>query len=339
MDTETYAQELARRLVRADAGSFRARGDTVTLYSGADSAGTLQIIDAGSGRTEQVVQALRRSQASPFVPVVVGRHFSEKALAELNSVEASYMDDRHLKVRLLAPSLLVHLQEEAGPSPQRRTNSLRLSGAAGGVALALLSDPSREWKVTDLAVEGGVSLGTAQNTVVSLESEGLMERTGRGPATRRRLTDPAGLLDHYARDAVADRKVIARGFLLDNGIVDTMRAASGPQWSGTPGVQAWFTGVSAAQLVAPHVTAVRTYEAWVSTAHRADFILSSMGAMPVDEGANLVVMRGHRGVLVGAEIRDGVPCVSVFRMYADALSDPARGEEQADYVRETVIGF
>jgi hypothetical protein len=42
---------------------------------------------------------------------------------------------------------------------------------------------------------------------------------------------------------------------------------------------------------------------------------------------------------VGSEYRNGIPVVSVFRMYADALADPARGEEQADHLRETAIGF
>ena len=339
MNTETYALELARRLTQAEAGSFHAHGETVALDSGPSNAETLQVIDAGSGRTEQTMRALRHSQTMSLVPVIVGRHFSEMALAELNSASANYMDDRHLNVRLLVPSMLVRLHDEVGPPYKRPSSLLRLSGAAGGVALALLSDPAREWKVTDLAVEGRASLGAAQNTVVSLESEGLLQRSGRGPATRRRVTDPAGLLDHYARDAAADRKVTARGFLLNNGAQETMRSVSQRLMTETPGIRAWFTGIAAAQLLAPHVTAVRTFEVWVTTPHRADVILSAMGALPVDEGANLVVMRGHKGVLVGSDYCERVHRVSVFRMYADALVDPARGEEQADHLRETVIGF
>lgn len=338
MNTEAQAVELARRLSEAGAGRFHARGDIVVL-AGAGDAGWLQVIDAGAGRTEQVVQALRRAHASAFVPVVVGRRFSAPALAELTSVDANYMDDRHLMVRLHAPALLVRLQVEAQPRVAPQKSALRLSGAAAGIALALLSDVGREWKVSDLAAEGSASLATAQKTVVALESEGLLERSGRGPATRRRVTDAGALLDRYARDAAADRKVIARGFVLNDGALQTMHAASERQSAAEQSAQAWFTGVAAAQLVAPHVTAVRTFEAWVATSARPDFVLESFGAMPVEEGANLVVMRGHPGVLVGSEYRDGVPVVSVFRMYADALADPARGEEQADYLRETVIGF
>jgi hypothetical protein len=339
MNAEAQAMELAERLTRSGAGQFHSRRDVVILDGVSEGADQLQVTDAGSGRTEQVIQALRRAQASPFVSVIVGRRFSQHALVELSAAEANYMDDRHLRVRLLTPNMLIRLQGEVAPPQERSAKALRLSGAAGGVALALLSAPTRDWKVADLAAEGYVSLGAAQNTVVALESEGLLERTGRGPSTRRCVTDPAALLDRYARDAAADRKVIARGFLLNNGAEETMRAVSLRLKSEAPGVRACFTGVAAAQLVAPHVTTVRTFEAWVTAPHRADFILGAMGAMPVDEGVNLFVMRGHKGVLVGSEYREGIPRVSVFRMYADALADPARGEEQAEHLRETVIGF
>ncbi|MBE0418142.1 MAG: hypothetical protein IBX63_10290, partial [Coriobacteriia bacterium] len=203
MKTEAYTIELARRLTQAEAGFFRAQGEIVTLDGAADDAGRLQIIDAGSGRTEQVIRALRRAQSTPLLAVIAGRRFSQNALAELNAADANYMDDRHLRVRLRTPNMLIRLQDEAPPPEERPAKMLRLSGAAGGIALALLSDPTRDWKVSDLAVEGRASLGTAQNTVVALESEGLLERLGRGPTTRRRVTDPSGLVDRYARDAVA----------------------------------------------------------------------------------------------------------------------------------------
>ncbi len=338
MDTAAYAQELARRLTQAGAGNFHALGETVLLDGIAEGEKVLRVVSAGSGRTEQVMQALRRAESSLAPPVIVGRRFSEKAIAELNQADANYMDDRNLKIRLSAPAMLIRLQDEATPPAEAPRKTLRLSGAAGGVALALLSDPTRDWKVADLAAEGHVSLGAAQNTVVALEAAGLLERSGLGPATRRRVTDAGALLDRYAHDAAADRKVVARGFVLNDGAVDTMRAAS-QRLAGGAGVEAWFTGVAAAQLLAPHITAVRRFEVWITAPYSADVVLDALGAMLVDDGANLIVMRGRRAVTVGAECQDGVHRVSVFRMYADALANPARGEEQAEHLRETVIGF
>jgi hypothetical protein len=339
METQVYAQELARRLNRADVARFRADGDTVLFDGDYDYQVPLNLVDAGSGRREQVERALDRAKLRPHLPVIVGRHFSSAALGVLNAAGANYMDDRHLRVRLLAPSILIRLQDEAEPLPEPRAKRVGLSGVAGGIALALLSDPARDWRVTDLAKEGRASLGAAQNTVVALEAEGVVERVGRGPATRRRVADRAGLLDRYAGDAAADRKVVARGFLLNDGAEPTMRAVSERLSASHEGVRAWFTGVAAAQLLAPHLTAVRNYEVWITTPHRAEVLLDAMGAMAAEDGANLAIMRGREGVLVGSGYEGGIHRASVFRIYADTLADPARGEEQAEHLRGTIIGF
>ncbi len=338
MDTEAHAQDLARRLNKAEVGVFRAQGEEV-LLDDVPQGNRLRVIAVGSGRTEQVLAALHRAQSATRVPVIVGRRFSNRALDELNAADANYMDDRHLKVRLITPPMLIRLQDDAAPREKGPAPGFQLSGVAGGIALALLLDPRREWKVSDLAAEGYASLGAAQNAVVGLEAEGLLERSGRGPLTRRRVTDPSSLLDRYAEDAIKDRRVVARGFLLNDGAIPTMRSASHRMDSTKPGVAVWFTGVAAAQLVAPHVTSVRNFEAWTTARLSADRILEAIGAVRADEGANLLVMQGFKAISVGAQEADGVSRVSVFRMYADCLADPARGEEQAEHLRETVIGF
>ena len=336
MDTEFYAQELARRLNEADAVRFRAVRDTVIL-DGAGYYKALRVVDAGSGRTEQVERAIVRAAEWAETPVIVGRRFSGAALRVLDSAGANYMDDRHIRVRMMTPDILIRLTDAAEPLPEPRTPALVLAGAAGGVALALLGDTLRDWKVTDTAATAKVSLGTAQSVFVALETEGLVDRVGIGPATIRRLTDPGGLLDRYARDAVADRKVLARAFVLDDGPERTMRTIC--ERLSTANLSAAFTGVGAAHLLAPHLSVIRRYELWVTSPHRADHWLKAMDATGVSEGANLVLLRGPRTALVGSDVLDGVRRASVFRIYADCLQDPARGEEQAEHLRDTVIGF
>jgi hypothetical protein len=336
MNAGFYAQELARRLNETDVARFRAAEETVIL-DGPGFYKPLRVVDAGSGRTEQVERAMAQAAAWSETPVVVGRHFSGAALRVLDSAGANYMDDRHIRVRMMTPDILIRLTDAAEPLPEPRTSPLVLAGAAGGVALALLGETLREWKVTDAAAGAKVSLGTAQSVLVALESEGLARRVGTGPATTRRLTDPGGLLDRYARDAAADRKVLARAYVLDDGPEQTMRTVC--ERLSAADLSAAFTGVGAAHLLAPHLSAIRHYELWVTSPHRADHWLKSMDASSVTEGANLVLLRGPRSTLVGSERDNGIRRASVFRIYADCLQDPARGEEQAEHLRDTVIGF
>jgi hypothetical protein len=118
-----------------------------------------------------------------------------------------------------------------------------------------------------------------------------------------------------------------------------MREASERLRATAPGVRFGFTGTAAAQMLAPYLTSVRTFEMWVTTPHRADFVLEAIEAMPVEDGANLLLLRGPQGVLAGGSRVDGVALASKFRVYADALLDPARGEEQAEHLRQALIGF
>ena len=46
MNAEAYAIELARRLTQAEAGRFRAQGETVTLDDAVDDTGRIQVVDA-----------------------------------------------------------------------------------------------------------------------------------------------------------------------------------------------------------------------------------------------------------------------------------------------------
>lgn len=340
MFAEVFATELADRLNRAGVTAFYAGGDEVTIAAVGKMRRSIRVIVAGMGRTDQVMAAIDAARSMPGLSVIAARRFTKRGIEALETADANYMDDSILRFKMAQPPTFIRVQE---PPPRRdvpRETGLRLCGAAGGVALALLSDPAREWKVSELASVSKVSLGTAQNTVVALEEAGLLERFGRGPATRRRVTDPAALLDRYAQDALADRKVAGRGFVLAGDPIATMRDVADRVHENAPGVAILFTGTATAQLLAPHLTGVTNYEAWVLTPHRPDYVLDAAGALPVEEGANLTLLRGSFAALgVGVSFHGSIPLASVFRVYVDALADPVRGEEVAEHLRATMIGF
>ena len=54
----------------------------------------------------------------------------------------------------------------------------------------------------------------------------------------------------------------------------------------------------------------------------------------------MVVLKSRTtGPLLDAMTVEGVDVASPFRVYADLLADPQRGEEQAKFLREGRIGF
>jgi hypothetical protein len=100
------------------------------------------------------------------------------------------------------------------------------------------------------------------------------------------------------------------------------------------------TGACAALLVAPHVTDVRTCEVWVDRAASESLVAGALGAEPVEKGGNVIVMRARTDApLFAAREAEGTIVANPLRLYADLLEDPRRGQEQATFLRETVLGY
>ncbi|KAF0207696.1 MAG: hypothetical protein Q8S43_10580 [Actinomycetota bacterium] len=323
----------------------RMTGDGVIVGNDAGGEALVRIVDAGTGAPRAVANALLRQGEQKYTFVLVADHFGRQATGVLGDSRTSYMDDQVLDLRIPNLGLRVRAERAQRAVPLAR-GRVQLSGAAGAVVLALLHSPNREWKVTDLADFSRVSAGTAHTVLVALEAEGLVAGSGSGPLRRRVLVDKSTLLDRYARDAAKDRRVVGSGYVLDEGpevTLRTIQARLDGAEDAPRGIGLVFTGVAAAQLLAPHLTEVTRYEAWVTTPHRTDYVLRAMGAQDVVSGSNLTLLSGGLNRLwphdTSAMPVTVAPVASVFRIYADLLADSLRGEEQAEYFRRTVIGF
>jgi hypothetical protein len=69
-------------------------------------------------------------------------------------------------------------------------------------------------------------------------------------------------------------------------------------------------------------------------------LLDAAGADPVTDGQNVVFLQGKDDTpLAFREEVDDLWVANRFRLYADLRRDPRRGREQADHLRQEVIGF
>jgi hypothetical protein len=236
------------------------------------------------------------------------------------------------------PGLLFHLEGRRRP---RRAGGeptpTRLSGKAGVAAQALLLDPPRAWHVADLAHEARVSTGLAHRVMARLEAEAVMASEGAGPNRVRHLTNPTALLDLWAEENV-DYPVRTLGHLLaqtPQQLIEKLRSnldASGISYA--------LTGAGAASVVAPFVTAVPVVELWAEATAAPDELCEAAGVERVAEGHNVVFLQGKDdGPLAFREKTNGAWVANRFRLYNDLRRDPRRGREQADHLREEVIGF
>lgn len=103
--------------------------------------------------------------------------------------------------------------------------------------------------------------------------------------------------------------------------------------------RAAFTGVFAANLLAPHMEPERV-ECYVEDAPLARRIAEGLGGTRVTAGANLVfLIHRDQGVLtIGTRTVDDMPVASATQIYRDALRfDRGRERESANHFRREIL--
>jgi hypothetical protein len=102
-----------------------------------------------------------------------------------------------------------------------------------------------------------------------------------------------------------------------------------------------MTGAAAAALRSPSVTATPVTELWIDETVLAGDLFSAVGAEAAETGHNLLLLQARDDLPLAFRSRtvEGLWVVNPLRLYVDLRADPRRGREQADNLREEVIGF
>ncbi len=266
--------------------------------------------------------------------VVVAGESTERAREILTEAGVGLVDGLG-NVRLELPGLLVRINSKR---PVRRaTVPVRLSGKSGLVAQAMLCDVDRSWQVGDLRARCGVSAGLVHRVLQRLENEGVVEVYGAGPSKRRRLSNPAALLDLWTEEQT-DRPIRHRMFMP----AQTTDRLIGVLSEGLEADESDYalTGAAAAARLAPFVTSIAVAHVWLESTADPSVVCARLGATPVDSGPNVVLLQERdNGPLAFRTRIDGVWTANMFRVYLDTRRDRRRGREQSDHLRREVIGF
>lgn len=273
--------------------------------------------------------------------IVVAQTTTEDARNLLDEAGVGVVDVAgNMRIRL--PGIFVWTEGRRDAEPRRSGGQgeppVKLTGKAGVVTEALLAEPDREWKVQDLAERGNVSAALAHRLLVRLEREKLVEVKGAGPQRTRQVTDPTALLDLWAEE-LRDRGVRqARGFRLARDPRGQARTLS--RLLVQASIDHAVTGAAGAALLAPFITAIPVLDVWVTETATLEDVLGEVRAERVQEGHNLMLRQvpGDGPLIFRRRVQE-VWVASPFRLFYDLRQDPRRGREQADRLREEVIGF
>jgi hypothetical protein len=271
--------------------------------------------------------------------LLVARTTTEEARRLLEDAGVAIIDTQG-NMRVELPGLFLWTEGMPALATREAQNKppVTLTGKAGVAAQALLREPKRKWQVHDLAKAADVSVGLAHRVLARLEREQLVEVEGAGPKRTRRVEDPTALLDLWAEE-MRDRGVKQlRAFRLARDPRAQSKTLS--RALAEAKIEHAVTGPAGAARLAPFITAIPVTDIWVADTVALNDVTAAALADVVQEGHNIVLRQAAGdSPLVFRNKVDDVWTANPFRLFLDLRKDPRRGREQADRLREEVIGF
>lgn len=272
-----------------------------------------------------------KEQLPRAYPVFASAFVGERARQVCRREGVGYVDLVG-NVYLRFGSVLVdRVSPESRPRERRGAKQLFAPKATRVVRDLLVNweEPSR---ITDLANRCDMSPGGVHWVVSLLQDKGFAERDENKRVV---LTGPGELLDAWAEAWSMDRNRPRVFFSLERTPESLMRSvADAARGKGTPYA---FTLLAGASKVAPYV---RFEDVWVYVSEDKNAWGRDLDLRPVDGGGNLVLLDPYdEGVLSHLQEVDGMRVVSNVQLYVDLYNHPGRGREQAEFLRERVLGY
>jgi hypothetical protein len=266
-------------------------------------------------------------------PVLIAPFLSSVA-QELCREQGVGFLDLEGNVRLAFDAVFVERTVASKPAVERRELKSLFKPKSAQVLTVMLRDPTRTWRVAELAEAADVSLGHVSNV-----RSGLLDREwGQVSQQGLFLSAPDGLLDAW-RDAYEPPAGRRLGFYttLHGGAFE--EAARRVLRVGSDKGQAIFASFSAAHWLAPFARAGTQF--FYADARGLEQLQAALALSSPAKGENVAVtVPEDDGVFRDAvEPAPGAVCSGLVRTYLDLSAAGERGREAAEHLRRERMGW
>jgi hypothetical protein len=274
---------------------------------------------------------VRREIAGAY-PVAAAVYIGPQSARILKDNNLGYVDLSG-NCYLAFDQVLIEKEGKRNVRPSTRPLRSLFAPRATRVVRVLLAEPTRAWRLEELAKAAEVSLGHSHNVVKRLEDLRWVERDH---GQRIHLGKPADLLQAWCESYTVRSNEITSYFvperLTRKLMTDVARVA------GAEGRRYAFTLGAGLSLVAPQprLTALHCY-----LEGDPGPLAAALGLRPTAEpdGALHVLTPYDSGVFYGTLEKAGLKVVSVPQLYADLVHADRRGAEQAEHLRREAMGY
>lgn len=220
------------------------------------------------------------------------------------------------------------------PAAEQRELKSLFRPKSAQVLRAMLREPRRAWRVTELSEISGVSLGHVSNV-----RTGLIDREwARASDDGLVLTEPDALLDAWRESYAAPAGERLRFYTPLHGSALEDAARSALRADNSPG-RATFASFSAAQWLSPYARTGSHY--FFADDEGLRKLKSALKLTPSSKGENVVVtVPKDLGLLVDTvEPAPGAICTSPVQTYLDLSIAGERGAEAANHLRQERLSW
>ena len=264
-------------------------------------------------------------------PVFAAPYLTESTRKMCKEAGVGYFDLAG-NVYLRFDNVLVDRATPLAIRQERKTLRSLSTPKASQVIRAILTQSKRVFQVTELAKASEVSPAQAYKVANLLELKGFARRD---PSRKVVLTNPGGLLEAWASSLDFKRNRTVPAFSLERTPEAIMKVIAKAADMGERRYA--FTMFAGASLVAP---STRFYDVTFYIPDGVGWWMDRLDLKGVETGSNLqLVVPRDPGVFTNAQVIRGYSVVSNIQLYADLLTNPARGREQAETIRRKKIGF
>lgn len=290
-----------------------------------------------SGQPRYLRQVITQFEGIDFpgasvYPLIAAPYISPRGMALCKQHEVGCLDLLG-NVYLAFDNVYIERVVEKKPERQERRIKNLFAPVSSRIVRAMLEEPDRAWKLTELAEATDASLGQTYKVSEKLVDEDLARKSRREGLV---LTEPGGLLDLWREAYDVNKANEIHSFHTSERdpqrlMVEVERAAEGM------GKRYGFTLHAGASRIAPYVrfNDVHFYiqgdlRAWVD----------ALDLHTVKFGGNVHLLRPYdEGVFYRLRRSEGLAVVGNIQLYLDLYQYPARGREQAEFLRDQEIGF
>lgn len=246
---------------------------------------------------------------------------------------AGYLDLQG-NARIAFGSVFVERMVADKPAAEQRELKSLFRPKSAQVLRAMLREPTRAWRVTELSEISRVSLGHVSNVRAGLVNREWARTTGDGLV----LSEPDALLDAWRDSYTAPPGEHLRfytplhGSALENAARGVLRVEGGPG-------RAAFASFSAAQWLAPYGRTGSHY--FFADAEGLRKLQAALKLAPASKGENVIVTVPQDLELLAdtVEPAPGAVCTSPVQTYLDLSIAGERGAEAAAYLRQQKLAW